>query len=113
MQIEIDNIRKGTGGFHIESGILIFNQKHPDRKRFNDYFKKCYTDDIIHQIKYPLDTYLMYKTLTDLKISYNDLNKDRPLKMRYITSDPNMTFLHPEIKPRFSHLIGASKDKIK
>lgn len=113
LQVEIDNIRKGTDGFHIESGILIFNQKHSDIKIFNDYFKKCYTDDIIHQVKFPFDGYLIYKALNDTKLSYNDLNKDRPLELRYITDNPNRTFLHSEIKPRFSHLIGDNKDKIK
>lgn len=89
---------------HIESGILIFDGKHPDKKKFNREFKKWYRITNILPMSQPYDGFIIFKALLTSKLNYVDLN------LGYgrdgIQSDPDMTFCNPEIKDRFLHNIG-------
>ena len=88
---------------HVESGILIFDGKNSKTKKFNDEFKKWYSVDNILNMGQPYDGFLVYKSLLTSKLPYVNLNEKFG---GGIQSDPNMTFLHPEIKNKFIHNIG-------
>jgi hypothetical protein len=88
---------------HVESGILIFNGKHKDKMTFVNAFKRWYEVDNILPMGQPYDGFLIFKTLLTTGLDYINLNKDIG---GGIQSDPNMTFLHPEIKSKFIHNIG-------
>jgi hypothetical protein len=89
---------------HIESGIVIFDGKHPDTKIFNKHFKQNYNVNNVILMGQPYDGFIISKSLITSNLSYFNLNE------KYgaggIQSDPNLTFLHPEIKKRFIHNIG-------
>lgn len=89
---------------HVESGILIFNGKHPDTKTFNERFIKNYTFEELLPMGQPYDGFVVFRSLLMSKLSYVNLNA------KYgrggIQSDPNCTFQHPEIKTKFVHNIG-------
>lgn len=89
---------------HVESGILIFDGKHPDTKLFNNRFIKNYTVDELLPMGQPYDGFVVFRSLLMSNLSYVNLNKD--YGKGGIQSDPNMTFQHPEIKSRFIHNIG-------
>lgn len=88
---------------HIESGILIFNGKHEHLKIWNEKFKENYKVENIVPMGEPYDGFIVYKTLKMTELPFIDLNADYN---RGIQSDPNETFLHPEICKRFHHNIG-------
>jgi hypothetical protein len=88
---------------HVESGILIFNGRHKDKEIFINAFRKWYEVDNILPMGQPYDGFLVFKTLLTTGLNYVDLNKNIG---GGIQSDPNMTFLHPEIKSKFIHNIG-------
>jgi hypothetical protein len=89
---------------HIESGILIFNGKHCDTKKFNERFIKNYTFEELLPMGQPYDGFVIFRTLLMSNLKYINLNE------RYgrggIQSDPNCTFQHPDIKSKFIHNIG-------
>lgn len=89
---------------HVESGILIFDGNHDDRKRFNTELKRWYKISNVLSMSQPYDGFLIFKSLLTSKLEYVDLN------LGYgkggIQSDPNMTFCNPEIRSRFLHNIG-------
>lgn len=89
---------------HVESGILIFDGQHPDTKTFNEEFKKWYQVDHLIGMGEPYDGFLVYKSLLTTSLEYVNLNEKHGAGG--IQSDPNLTFLHPEIKSRFIHNIG-------
>lgn len=89
---------------HVESGILIFDGKHPDKVKFNDEFKKWYGVEHILPMGQPYDGFLVFKSLLTSGLKYTDLNEG--FGKGGIQSDPNMTFCHPELKTKFIHNIG-------
>jgi len=89
---------------HVESGILIFNGKHPDTKRFNQEFKKQYQVENVLSMSQPYDGFLVFKSLLTSGVEYVDLN--HKYGKGGIQSDPNRTFCHPEIKSKYTHNIG-------
>lgn len=89
---------------HVESGILIFNGKHPNTKIFNQHFKENYKVDNVIKMGEPYDGFIVSKSLITSKLDYFNLNND--YGKGGIQSDPSLTFLHPEIKKRFVHNIG-------
>ena len=89
---------------HVESGILIFNGKHPDKIKFNEEFKKCYRVENILPMGQPYDGFLVYKSLLTSGLDYVNLNEKHG--RGGIQSDPNMTFRHPDIRNKFIHNIG-------
>jgi hypothetical protein len=88
---------------HVESGILIFNSKHSDTAKFNQEFKKWYSVEHVLKMGQPYDGFIVFKSLLTSGLKYVDLNA---AFSSGIQSDPEMTFLHPEIKSKFIHNIG-------
>jgi hypothetical protein len=89
---------------HVESGILIFNGKHHDIKKFNGQFIKNYTFEELLPMGQPYDGFVIFRTLLMTGVNYVNLNKD--YGRGGIQSDPNCTFQHPELKSKFIHNIG-------
>jgi hypothetical protein len=99
--------REHNGGAdHIESGIVIFDVDHLDTKLFNTRFKQLYQVDTLINQEFPYDGFMIYLSLKQSGITYTDLNAG--YGRGGIQSDPNQTFLHPEIQSRFYHNIGPS-----
>lgn len=94
------------GNDHVESGIVIFDVDHPDTKVFNDRFKQLYLVENLINHESPYDGFMIYLALKETGISYINLNEIHG-KIG-IQSDPNQTFLHPDIQSRFHHNIGPS-----
>lgn len=89
---------------HVESGIIVFDTKHPDTKAWNEQFKWWYQVDNLLPMGQPYDGFVVSKALITSGIRYTDLNEH--YGKGGIQSDPNMTFQHPEIKSKFIHNIG-------
>jgi len=89
---------------HVESGILIFTGQHPDTKVFNQHFKENYKVNNVIKMGEPYDGFIVSKSLVSSKLSYVNLNES--YGKGGIQSDPNLTFLHPQIKDKFVHNIG-------
>lgn len=97
--------RERVGGDdHCESGIVLFDTDHPDKQKFNSQFKTNYEISNVIQMGSPYDGFIIYKSLNG--IDYIDLNDG--YSKGGIQSDPNETFLHPEINKRFLHNIGVT-----
>lgn len=91
--------------FHCESGILVFNNKHQEKQLFAKKLLDNYLNiETLNSMPEPYDGFVIWKTINDNSISYIDLNAQ--YGRGGIQSDPNETFLHPEIKKRFIHNIG-------
>ena len=54
----------------------------------------------------PYDGHVIRRAVIHSEIQYYDLNEEYGIGG--IQSDPNCTFLHPEIKKRFTHNIGIT-----
>ena len=91
-------------GHHCESGIVIFDTNHLHTPEFTKRLKNNYEIDNIIQMDSPYDGFVIYKSLKGLE--YVDLNNGYGHDK--IQSDPNETFLHPEIHKRFLHNIGVT-----
>jgi hypothetical protein len=89
---------------HVESGILIFNGKHPDTQRFNERFIKNYTFEELLPMGQPYDGFVVFRSLLMSGLEYVNLNDG--YGRGGIQSDPNCTFQHPDIKIKFIHNIG-------
>jgi len=89
---------------HVESGILIFTGQHPDTKVFNQHFKENYKVNNVIKMGEPYDGFIVSKSLVTSKLSYVNLNES--YGKGGIQSDPNLTFLHPQIKDKFVQNIG-------
>ena len=89
---------------HVESGILIFNGKHPDTKRFNERFTQNYTFEELLPMGQPYDGFVVFRSLLMSGLKYVNLNEG--YGRGGIQSDPNCTFQHPDIKTKFIHNIG-------
>ena len=97
--------REHNGGpDHCESGIVIFDPDHKDKDIFLSQFINNYQIENVIELNQPYDGFLIYKSLTN--IDYVDLNDG--YGRGGIQSDPNETFLHPEINKRFLHNIGIT-----
>lgn len=99
VQREINN-----GDDHCESGIVIFDTDHSDKHKFLNQFVNNYKIENIIGMTSPYDGFIIYKSLSG--IDYVDLNDG--YGRGGIQSDPNETFLHPEINKRFLHNIGIT-----
>jgi hypothetical protein len=94
-------------GNHVESGILIFNMEHPDIQLFTKAYIRNYSlRQVIKNHGEPYDGHVARRSLDHSRIKYIDLNSQ--YGRGGIQSDPNETFLHPEIKSRFTHNIGIT-----
>lgn len=91
---------------HVESGVLVFDMEHKDIQLFKDAFKKNYTVDEALTMPEPYDGFIVYKSIISSGIEFNNLNEK--FGIGGIQSDPSLTFLHPEIKNRFTHNIGVT-----
>lgn len=94
-------------GSHVESGVLIFDLENPNLQKFTEAYVKNYSlDEILYKYGEPYDGHVARRSLEHSKVQYYDLNKK--FGRGGIQSDPNETFLHPEIKSRFTHNIGIT-----
>jgi hypothetical protein len=91
---------------HVESGILIFDMKHKDTKKWLKEFTKNYTLDEVFKMGEPYDGFIVFKSLQSSKIKFSDLNEKYGIEG--IQSCPTLTFLHPELSKRFTHNIGLT-----
>lgn len=92
---------------HVESGILLFDTEHSDCLLFANRFDSYYQDPAeYNSFGQFFDGYAIYRALDTTKVSYVDLNEHHGIPG--IQSDPNCTFLHPEINKRFHHNIGIT-----
>ena len=97
-------------GNHVESGILIFNTENQNLQKFTDSYKNNYKlEEVLHKYGEPYDGHVTRRSLDHSQVKYYDLNKN--FGRGGIQSDPNETFLHPEIKNRFTHNIGITGKK--
>lgn len=95
---------------HIETGILIFDLENPNLQKFTDSYVKNYTlDEILNNYGESYDGHITKRSLDTSKVLYYDLNKK--FGRNGIQSDPNKTFLHPELSSRFIHNIGITGKK--
>lgn len=100
--------REHNGGLdHCESGIVIFDAAHKDRDVFLKQFIENYKIENVVTMSQPYDGFLIYKSL--IGVDYTDLNDG--YGRGGIQSDPNETFLHPELNKRFLHNIGITGKK--
>lgn len=91
---------------HIESGFLLFDMDNDDIENFKDEFRKNYSISEITKMHEPYDGFIVYKSINQSNIKWNNLNEKYGIGG--IQSDPSLTFLHPEIKSRFTHNIGLT-----
>lgn len=92
---------------HIETGIIIFNIKHKDKNLFVEKLKFLYMEpNQFNSFGQFFDGYAIGRTVNTLKINFLNLNEKYGIGG--IQSDPNCTFLHPDIKKRFIHNIGIT-----
>lgn len=92
---------------HVESGIMIFDVENLKIQEFAECYSKNYSlDQILTSYGEPYDGFVARRSLDNSKILYYDLNELSG--NRGIQSDPNETFLHPELRSRFSHNIGIT-----
>jgi hypothetical protein len=92
---------------HVESGIVIFNVEHQQKKLFVDTMKDFYLNkDKINTFGELYDGFVIRRTINWIKPDMVDLNKDYGIKG--VQSDPNCTFLNPKIRKLFLHNIGIT-----
>lgn len=101
--IAVQRERMG-GDDHCESGFVLFDTDHVDKQKFNSQFKHNYEINNIIKMDSPYDGFVIYRSLNG--IDYVDLNDG--YGRGGIQSDPNETFLHPELNKRFLHNIGIT-----
>lgn len=95
------------GSEHVESGIIIFDAGHADKHSYIDRFESLYMlPEEFNNFGQFFDGFVVGRTLSHTGVSYVDLNKGYGIGG--IQSDPNCTFLNPEIRKRFIHNIGIT-----
>jgi hypothetical protein len=95
------------GSEHLESGIVIFNAEHPQKQKFYETMKDFYLNiNKINTFGELYDGYVIRRTIDHTLVDTLDLNEGYGIVG--IQSDPNCTFLNPEIKKRFLHNIGIT-----
>jgi hypothetical protein len=97
--------QKEAGSDHVESGIVIFDAEHKDKQLFVDTFDGYYHGDV-NSFSELFDGFVINRTLLTAPIDFVDLNAKYGLQG--VQSDPNLTFLNPEISKRFHHNIGIT-----
>lgn len=95
-----------NGTFHCESGIVIFDADHQDKDKFIQQFEFLYTLNELDKVHAPYDGFLIWKAIEQQNIDHVDLNEG--YGRGGIQSDPNETFLNPDIGSRFYHGIGEA-----
>jgi hypothetical protein len=96
----------GNNNHHIESGFLAFDVETDDIEKFKTSFKQNYSVEKIIEMTEPYDGFVIYKSIKDSKVKWFNLNETYGIGG--IQSDPSLTFMHPEIKNRFTHNIGLT-----
>lgn len=112
----------GTEVKHVESGVLIFDNKHEDKQKFLQTFKNLYDvetiirmpndsvdygDDTIPWKDYgPYDGFIIHKTLKTSNIDFINLNQG--ILSTHLAGEPTLTFKHTELNSKFIHNIGHS-----
>lgn len=91
---------------HVETGLIIFDTEHEDLYKFIDAYVKNYKVESLSTYGEPYDGHVTRRSLAHSNVPYYDLNKSHGVGG--IQSDPNETFLHPELKNRFIHNIGVT-----
>lgn len=99
------------GQLHVESGILIFNTKHKQKNLLLEKYKEMYYGLRILDLVEPYDSWAFGRVLTENSLDIVNLNENYGIKEGR-QSDPNLTFLHPEIKKRFRHNIGRTSKTV-
>lgn len=94
----------GADHHHVESGVLLFDLDNSDIEKFKYEFNKNYSIEEVLKMSEAYDGFIVYKSLISSGVSYNNLNETYGIGG--IQSCPTLTFLHPEIKKRFTHNIG-------
>lgn len=95
------------GSEHVESGIIIFDAAHKDKHLFINQVELFYSKpQHFNSFGQFFDGFVVGRTLNIININYIDLNEGYGLTG--IQSDPNCTFLNPELRKRFHHNIGIS-----
>jgi hypothetical protein len=92
-------------GSHVESGLLVFNLHHPDTAKFVQGFADNYKVENLKKFVRPFDGYIINRTLEEMNLPYTNLNEG--YGVAGVQGDAANTFLHPEIRKRFKHNIGA------
>lgn len=110
-QLLLDNTfmacQREHGSEHVESGIIIFDAEHKDKQKYVDKFESLYMlPKEFNNFGQFFDGFVVGRTLNTINIPYVDLNKN--YGKGGIQSDPNCTFLNPDIKKRFIHNIGIT-----
>jgi len=99
--------QRESGSEHTESGIVIFDAEHKDKEVYVNYFESLYMEpEKFNTFGQFFDGFAIGRTIDRTGIQYIDLNKGYGLDG--IQSDPNCTFLNPELKHRFLHNIGIT-----
>lgn len=100
--------REYTGStVHCESGIVVFDAENKEKELFADNLLNEYLDFMnLMSVAEPFDGYMIWRALIKSNISNTDLNDG--FGRGGIQSDPNHTFLNPEINKRFKHNIGVT-----
>jgi hypothetical protein len=90
---------------HAESGIVMFDADHKDKEHFLYNFTQLYEPSLVASMIRPYDGFIIMRSCGN--IEYVDL-----LPPNYTIShcDPELTFIHPELKSRFIHYIGHKNE---
>jgi hypothetical protein len=88
---------------HVESGIVVFDLDHPDRRTFLKSFENHYKPMHMASMPQPYDGFVIMRTCKNTGIQYKDL---LPPDYTIFDNNPELTFIHPELKSRFVHYIG-------
>lgn len=92
---------------HCESGVVIFDASHKDKDVFANNLMEQYTDIFnLNTLSEPYDGFIIWRAIQKSNLSNVDLNEG--YGRGGIQSDPNHTFLNPEINKRFKHNIGIT-----
>lgn len=95
------------GSSHVESGFVAFNNGHKDKQKFVDMFKSYYLDESnINTFGELFDGFAIYRAIANTGINIVNLNEG--FGLNGVQSDPNCTFLNPELSSRFRHNIGIT-----
>jgi hypothetical protein len=95
------------GSEHVESGIIIFDSEHEDKQKYINKFESLYMNaNEFNGFGQFFDGFAVGRVLNTININYIDLNSG--FGIGGIQSDPNCTFLNPEIRSRFVHNIGIT-----
>lgn len=96
---------------HVESGIVVFDLDHPDKQLFLKSFTNQYKPMHMATMSQPYDGFVIMRACKNINIQYEDLF---PPEYTIFDLNPDLTFIHPELKSRFVHYIGHQiqyKDK--